>query len=84
MATDTPIKVTLELTNDEAHLLMTFAEHGAYAFGCGGTSHADFEYPKGMEPYVMAIMQREVEKRRAHVVSLHAKMDAVSDMLDYD
>lgn len=79
-----PDKIVLELTNDEAHLIMTFAEHGAYAFGCGGTSHADFEYPDGMEAYVMMIMRREVERRRAHVPSLHAKMDAVSDLLDYD
>jgi len=76
-------KFVLELTNDEAHLLLSFAEHGKYAFGLGGTSAKENAYPRALELMVMELSHYNILEHKAGLSSLNNMLNALSDMLEY-
>jgi len=80
MASD---KLILELTNDEAHILLSCYCHGAYAFGIGGTSEKDSDYPKELKAVILAVTQAAVDEHKAGVSSLNKKIDMLADQMEY-
>lgn len=79
---DTDKKLVLELTNDEAHLLLTFACHGAYAFNVGGVSQKDSAYPEEIRGIIMHAMFKSVEDHIEALTSLNRKIDMLADRME--